>query len=135
MTKTSFFRFAATIPDGQAAPPERGTLTMPTNRRRVSFFFPQEFCNGRTRHLVSLLSGSASISPRLFHPNEEAERKGHDARKPPGSTLCSPAEQGQDGLKRNSVANSAIIVLPGSNWASLGDPSHDVGRKRQLLCA
>lgn len=83
------------------------------------------------RHLVGLLSGSASISPHLFHPNEEAERKGHDAWKPPGSALCSPAKQGQHGFKRNSVASSTRIILPRSNRASLGDTSHDIGRKQQ----
>lgn len=74
-------------------------------------------------HLVSFLSGPASL---LFHPNEEAEMKGHDVWKPPGSTLSS-AKQGPDGFKRrNSVgAISDGIIYPRSNWAELGDKSHD----------
>lgn len=78
-------------------------------------------------HLVSLLSGPASIFPPLFHPNEEAEVKRHDVWKPSGSTLCSSAKQGPDEFKRrNSVgANSDNIIYPRSNWAALGDTSCD----------
>lgn len=130
--KQLFFWFTAAIPDGQVVTLEEETLIMQTagfflTNFHISFFFPREFCNGQTGHLVSLLSGPAAVFPPLFHTNEEAEMKGHDIWKAPGSTFCSAAKQGPDGFKRrNGVgAISNAIIYPRSNRAALGDTSHD----------